>query len=292
MPSLPERRRLARRGTAFLNVAIAAAFFFGVPSPAAAPGAEGIDARIGAAADGPAKERLGWDISWPQCGKPFPDTASFRIVGVNGGRPFRPNPCLGAGGRGPSQLEWAGRWAQLYVNTGNPGPELARNWPRGQVEPRECDTEDAPGVDTVGCSYDYGWNAAADAWRTVVDAFVSLGWSARDAARAPASNHWWLDVETGNTWRSTPALNVAMLQGAVDYLESKGVQRIGFYSTPYQWHRITRSSQAFADYPAWHAGGVTLAGAKAKCSERAFTGGTVVMTQFFDGGFDANYRCP
>src|SRR5918996_761646 len=53
----------------------------------------------------------GYDISYPQCGGPFPETYGFAIVGVNGGRVFSPNPCLG-GGSGPSQLPGAGREAQ------------------------------------------------------------------------------------------------------------------------------------------------------------------------------------
>ncbi len=68
----------------------------------------------------PTPEPPGYDISYPQCGKEYPDAFSFAIVGVNGGRVHSPNPCLG-GGDVPSQLEWGGRDAQLYANTGNQG---------------------------------------------------------------------------------------------------------------------------------------------------------------------------
>ena len=43
--------------------------------------------------------------------------------------------------------------------------------------------------------------------------------------------------------------NVAVLQGAVAYLESVDVAGVGFYSTGYQWGQITGGSQAFARYP-------------------------------------------
>ena len=41
-----------------------------------------------------------------------------------------------------------------------------------------------------------------------------------------------------------------------------------------------------------HAGARTLRGAKANCGDPSLTGGDLVMTQYFDKGFDANYLCP
>ena len=96
----------------------------------------------------------GYDISWPQCGGPFPVNPAFAIVGVNRGIVFSPNPCLGVG-NGPSELAWAGgAAAQLYANTGNPGPEVSTHWPNGQTSPRECNTTASPGSDTANCAYD------------------------------------------------------------------------------------------------------------------------------------------
>src|SRR4051812_48103872 len=69
-------------------------------------------------------QAIGYDISYPQCGKPFPANPAFGIVGVNRGIVFSPNPCLGTGA-GASQLAWAGKRAELYANTGNPGPHLS-----------------------------------------------------------------------------------------------------------------------------------------------------------------------
>jgi hypothetical protein len=235
----------------------------------------------------PKATEVGYDISYPQCGGPFPRDAAFGIVGVNRGIVFDANPCLGAG-NGPSQLAWAGRDAQLYANTGNPGPELSTRWPVGQTSPRTCSADDP---DTADCAYDYGWNAAADSYASAVRAYISLGWAAAGADRTPVANHWWLDVETANSWRGDDGLNVAALQGAVAYLESVGAASVGFYSAPFMWADITGGTTAFADHASWVAGASTLQGARSRCGGGGFTGGGVEMTQYFAKGFDANYRC-
>ncbi|MDQ2940565.1 MAG: hypothetical protein M3R05_00085 [Chloroflexota bacterium] len=226
--------------------------------------------------------RIGYDISYPQCGSAYPRNPAFGIVGVNGGIVFSGNRCLA------SQLVWAGTNAQLYANTGNPGPQLSTHWPTGQSTPRACSSSNP---DSLDCAYDYGWNAAADSYRKAVDAYVSLGQAPQGAIRTPTANTWWLDVETGNSWRTDGARNVAVLQGAVAYLESVEVGGVGFYSTSYQWGQITGGSRAFATYPSWHAGAQTLRTAKRYCSGSGFTGGRIVLTQYIASGFDADYRC-
>jgi hypothetical protein len=230
---------------------------------------------------------IGYDISYPQCGKPFPTNVAFGIVGVNGGIVFRANPCLGRG-NGPSQLRWAGRRAELYANTGNPGPELSTRWPVGQASPRRCR---AANPDSANCAYDYGWNAAADSYATAVRAYVSLGWAQAGATRTPVANHWWLDVETANSWRFNTALNIAALQGAVAYLESVGAASVGFYSAPAMWQQITGGTSVFDGHPTWVAGASTLSGARARCTGSGFTGGGVALAQYLYNGFDADYRC-
>ena len=52
----------------------------------------------------PETDVLGLDVSWPQCDTALPELTGFAVVGVNGGRVYTPNPCLGAGDR-LSQLE-------------------------------------------------------------------------------------------------------------------------------------------------------------------------------------------
>jgi GH25 family lysozyme M1 (1,4-beta-N-acetylmuramidase) len=178
--------------------------------------------------------------------------------------------------------------AQLYANTGNPGPQLSRFWPTGQLSPRVCYDGDP---NSASCAYNYGWNAAADSYARAVAAYVELGWAEPNATRTPVANAWWLDVEMANSWRSDPTLNVAALNGAVDFLESMEVASVGFYSAPRMWQAITGGTDAFADHPSWVAGASTLRGALAVCRGDGFTGGPAAMAQFFQDGFDANVTC-
>jgi hypothetical protein len=221
----------------------------------------------------------GYDISWPQCGSAYPAKAGFGIVGVNKGIVFSANPCLA------SEITWAGgAAAQLYANTGNPGPGLSSHWPTGQMTPRVCDVA-AP--DSADCAFDYGYNAAADSYSIAARTFTQLG-----LATTPASSPWWLDVETSNSWRTTTSLNVSALQGAVYYLTSVAhVASLGIYSTSYQWNQITGGSAAFGAYKSWVAGASNAKTATAKCTGAGFTGGGVALSQYISGGFDVDVRC-
>jgi hypothetical protein len=234
---------------------------------------------------------VGYDISYPQCGKPFPVAPAFTIVGVNGGKPFTANPCLGAGTQ-PSELAWAGPGTAFYVNTSNPGPALSARWPIGQTAPLPCATASSPGTDTASCAYDYGWNSGIDAYATAVAAYRSLGWAPADATATPTPNAWWLDVEEANSWRSDAALNVAALQGQVAALSASGAAGVGLYSVASHWKEITGNTTAFAALPSWVAGPRTQAEALAFCAGPGFTGGGVAMAQFPSAGFDGNVRCP
>src|ERR1700690_302947 len=157
-----------------------------------------------------------YDISYPQCGRPFPNDAEFGIVGVNKGIVFKANPCLGE-----------------------------RD---GQASPRPCNTSAVPGTDTANCAYDYGWNAAADSYQTAAGAYVSLGLAPPGPTRTPSGNLWWLDVEINNSWQSDVTLNVAALEGAVAYLESTNPAGLGFYSNQYQWDQITGGTSVFSSF--------------------------------------------
>jgi len=247
----------------------------------------GVDVRAngkpgGGGGGGGPKVSRGYDVSYPQCGGALPANPAFAIVGVNGGKVFSANSCLA------TEVAWGGGAnAELYANTGNPGPALSSFWPNGQTTPRVCD---AANPDTADCAYDYGWNAAQHSFHTAQAAYSSLGITA-----SPAATRWWLDVETSNSWRSGSApnlaLNVAALQGEVDSLRAAGVTRLGVYSTQLQWNQITGGSGAFSAYPSWLAGGGTLKGAQQLCTRAAFTGGATVLAQFFASGFDADLPC-
>jgi hypothetical protein len=233
---------------------------------------------------------VGYDISYPQCNGSFPSGGAFGVVGVNGGKPYSANPCLGTGD-GPSELSWAGMNAQLYANTADPGPALSSHWPNGQTSPKPCNTATNPGSDTPECHYDYGWNAAADSYQDAVSAYVSLGWAASGATRTPVANQWWLDVETANSWTATPSLNVQALQGGVDYLQSVAAAGVGFYSSASDWQTITADTTSFASLPSWVAGATSLSDAQSRCGGGGFTGGGVALAQYPSAGFDADYRC-
>ena len=229
---------------------------------------------------GPSKATRGYDISYPQCGGAYPANPLFAIVGINGGKVFSGNPCL------VSQLAWGGdAAAELYVNTGNPGPALSSYWPSGQTTPRFCDPNNP---DTADCAYDYGWNAAADSYSRGEEAYAARGITAN-----PNATTWWFDVETANSWRSDTSLNVAALQGGYDYLRSRGVTKLGFYSTTYQWGVITGGTKVFAAHPSWGAGAPSERVATNHCSSTttSFTGGRLAMVQYIYNGFDANVRC-
>lgn len=219
----------------------------------------------------------GYDISFPQCASGvFPSAPAFGVVGVNGGKPLTPNPCLA------DEYKWAtatSRAPQFYVNTADPGPD-APEW--NTTTPKAgCDGT----VDNVDCAYNYGYNAAADAFS-----------AAQQQTGAAAGHMWWLDVETANTWSygsaTSQAANVADIQGAIDELTSQAGVTVGIYSTSYQWGRITGSPSDFASYPNWVPGAGDEAGAASYCSAaHSATGGAVVMTQYPLDGFDGDYLC-
>jgi hypothetical protein len=264
-----KRRLLSRFGLALIGLLV---FAIVVAAPAAT------------------EPNVGYDISYPQCNGTLPSGGAFGIVGVNGGKPYGANPCLGTGD-GPSELSWAGMNAQLYANTADPGPALSAHWPNGQTSPKQCNTTTNPGSDTPECHYDYGWNAAADTYQDAVNAYVSLGWAASGATRTPVANQWWLDVETANSWTSTASLNVRALQGELDYLNSVGAVAVGFYSSASDWQTITAGTTGFVFSPSWLAGASSLSDAQSRCGGSGFTGGGVALVQYPSGGFDADYRC-
>jgi hypothetical protein len=221
----------------------------------------------------------GYDISWPQCGSAYPTNPAFGIVGVNKGLVFSANPCLA------SEITWAGGTkAQLYANTGNPGPALSSHWPSGQTSPRLCDPAN---TDTADCAFDYGYNAAKDSFADAVAAFGAL-----HLAGSPAASAWWLDVETSNSWRSMVSLNVAALQGEAYYFTSvAGVAKLGIYSTGYQWGQIAGGSKAFSANHGWVAGVGSQKNARSHCDGAGFTGGGVELAQYAFSGFDADLIC-
>ena len=209
----------------------------------------------------------GWDVSWPQCTGPssssvvaLPGSPQIGIVGVNDGRPFSTNPCLKA------ELGWAGAAVQLYVNTNNPGPGTKASpnthWPKTtQTSPKPCIVV-AGTTATTACAYDYGWNAAVNAYGTVNTALGSTN---------PAGLRWWLDVErvsgAPGLWQSSAATNTQAINGWIGYLVQQHVASIGIYANRNDLHTLFTPAQVPAGTLGWLAtGAAALAGGLSYCN--------------------------
>lgn len=209
----------------------------------------------------------GWDISWPQCGGPYPGIGAgmFGIVGINDGRPLTENPCFA------SELSWA------LADPGFSGIYLNVAYGTSYAGPYTCDPADHSCM-----AYNYGWLSAQYAY---VTALVDSGGASELAP------NWWLDVETGNNWSDDTAENAQVIQGALDYLQqAEGVQA-GVYSVNFMWQQIA-GSYAPAGVPNWVAGG-NDAGDFATCGRPIWPGGQVVMFQSVtaDGLYDVDRGC-
>lgn len=248
-------------------------------------------------------ELVGYDISYPQCGKRLPTDQYFGIVGVNGGTAASTNPCLA------EQLVWANRSKtgsnqpkiQLYVNTANPGEVISQitTWPTNNTDKTgfiptnpygEC-----TGVNDRACSWQYGWNRAVEA---NVDRFAPAA-KVAGVSQSASAYTWWLDVETMNTWQTgsveARARNTATLEGMVSYLTAQGAT-LGLYSTAVQWKEIVGNTVGATSnlngLGNWRPSGASLANAKANCNVVPLTpGGRIVLTQYVVKNLDYNHSC-
>jgi len=244
-------------------------------------------------------ENVGYDISYPQCGKKLPSGQAFGIVGVNGGNAATSNPCLAA------QLSWAknsvGGTAQpkvqLYVNTANPGEVISQitTWPTSNTDKSGFTTTNpygnCAGANDQACSWQYGWNRSVEDY---VDRLLPVAKTAK-----VADYTWWLDVEMMNTWQSGSsgalARNTAALEGMTSYFKSKGAT-VGLYSTAVQWNTITGqtvgSGSNLNGLANWRPSGASLDNAKANCSVAPLTtGGFISLTQYVQQNLDKNHSC-
>lgn len=250
----------------------------------------------------PTSELVGYDVSYPQCGKNLPTGQYFGIVGVNGGTASVPNKCLA------DQLLWASKARagsnqskyQLYVNTANPGEVMSQitTWPTSSTDNNgyvpvnpygACD-----GANDLACSWLYGWNRSIYSEGLFKSAANSKGLNSNSGDYV-----WWLDVETMNTWQSgsTDALkrNTASIEGFGAYYRSLGA-KIGLYSTGVQWSAITgnniSTSSNLNALPNWRPSGSSLTNAKANCNVVPLTpGGFISLTQYIVKNLDNNHSC-
>lgn len=246
---------------------------------------------------GTTAELVGYDISYPQCGRRLPTDHYFGIVGVNGGNAATYNPCL------TSQLAWANTAKdsskqdkiQLYVNTGNPAQEGSYNWASwpttGTTPYGNCSGER---TNDLACSWQYGWNRSVD-----TEAYFITKAKEAGIVFNTSTYTWWLDVETMNSWQigSQPALerNVAALEGFAAYYKSKGA-KVGLYSTETQWREITGNHIAddsnLIGLDNWRPSGASLSNAINNCNvDPLTTGGQIVLTQYVKKNLDHNHSC-
>ena len=247
-----------------------AGFFGSAADGQVAGSVVGIASGVGSAIPAPGGHLMttfGWDVSWPQCGKPLPGgLRGWAVIGVTDGHLFDMNPCLA------EQHRWSTRGASLgglYVNV---------NWPSKAAEPelasRMADVCDPTDLD---CQlYQWGFKGVSEAVKGA-------------DARHVSSPMWWLDVETANRWSDDTRRNTLIVQGAIDALTKRGLA-VGIYSTSYQWGVIVGGFSP--GLPIWVAGPNNAAEAAEACRVGpSFGGGVPWMVQYPYQGFDGNLMC-
>ncbi len=305
-------RRRAVRGAA--HGVIVVALIVAGAAPAAAAKSTG---------HGGTSTPTGNDVSYPQCGSSLPQAPAFGIVGLNGGLANDLNACFGPSSAYPSYSESELYWAvasslggtsqpkaSLYVNTADPGNvyngTVITDWPTAGSTPYgSCTTTTVTlssgtfsvGSDSNACAWQYGYNKASQdaSWLEAAAAAINSQSPPVAVSGLAASYPWWLDVETGNTWQPNTTMNVADLQGMIAGLAAAGATTVGAYSTSSQWDTITggtsSASGSLYRIPDWIAGARTLSGAQANCTQPSFTGGPVLVTQWFSRPDDGDVAC-
>jgi hypothetical protein len=242
-------------------------------------------------------ELVGYDISYPQCGRRLPSDHYFGVVGVNGGTAANGNPCLA------EQLTWAKNAkdgskqdkVQLYVNTANPGEYIDQvsTWPTSSTAENPfgpCDW-----TNTTACSWQYGWNRSVAAHNE----YFTPAAQAAGISSSATPYVWWLDIEMANTWQSGSGealkRNVATLEGMAAYYQAKGA-RVGLYTTATQWNDITgnfvSSGSNLNGLANWRPSGASLSNAISNCNVEPLTaGGYISMTQYVQKNIDHNHSC-
>lgn len=222
----------------------------------------------------------GNDISWPQCPRndggyalpPPPDSAQYVIIGLTAGRPFTTNPCL------DDQARWArtrGIPTQVYTIPAWPTATQLRD--HGSQGPW-------PPTSRVDRLRNVGYAQGEYALRTLTEHRLRPGIV-------------WLDVEhlRRQPWRTRTAThraeNRTVLRGVMRRLADAGVP-YGFYSYAMGWQEIT-GGWRLPHVPVWAtAGRTTRARALALCRRDSFSGGPVLLSQWYSDVRDSNVTCP
>ena len=158
--------------------------------------------------------------------RPHPPARSGRSASwaSTAGGPFTVNPCFaaeyavgeaapGGGGRVHQHRQPGAAQRLLLARSGSRDPALCR---------------DSTSTRDPGCAYNYGWHAAAEA--------AGRGRPRRPGAAQP---HLVARRRDGQQLERRRDRQHRRSPGRVDLLRSKGVARVGLYSTAYQWRTIT-----------------------------------------------------
>lgn len=240
---------------------------------------------------------VGYDISFNT--HYYPATAfSFAVIGVTAGKAFTHNARLA------TEFSWArlssANAPTIYLNLNAPYGSTAN--PATMSMPRACaalfngttTSTSAGGTfpePTLCAAYNYGYHAAQDAYTYAASQpFVS-------------AKLWWLDIEEANSWSPDAAVNDQVIQGTIDYLNSKGIQT-GLYSVPYMWHNIAGTgftptesvNGSTTAVPTWFPIGIdTQVGAINACRTKAsFIPGSpvwVIQYELSSTAVDQNIAC-
>ncbi|HWA64892.1 MAG TPA: hypothetical protein VG899_00805 [Mycobacteriales bacterium] len=222
---------------------------------------------------GPVSGAVGRDVGDASCASTLGTNAAFGVIATTAGRPYYASPCLAA------EYAWASSLAyrpEYYMNLADPG-HRSSHWNLGG--PKTC----LPHAKyNVGCAYDYGFEAAANAW----DYVRSIG--------ASGAGRWWLDVEVDNTWgygAKGVAANIAVIRGALRALRSKPHVAVGIYTETVWWWEITGDTRSFSTIPVWGGGAGSRAHASENCLAHSITGGRALLAQWISRGVDHDLVC-
>jgi hypothetical protein len=215
----------------------------------------------------------GNDISWPQCsangakGLPLPTkSAKFVVVGLTKGLPYTPNPCLASHVKHTRAIG-----AKLGVYTFAAYPSSSELAQKGGSGPYSKSSR-------LGRLSNVGY--AQGKWS--VDTMKKYG------VKVPLV---WLDVEhrTRSPWSKDKAANRAVVAGAVKAITDAGY-KYGYYSYTSAWNDIMGGIASSA--PVWATvGNVSRSKAVTMCDRKSFSGGPILISQWYDNTRDHNILC-
>ena len=192
------------------------------------------------------------------------------MVGVNGGKAFTRNSCLGDQWRGARPLDHRG----VYLNSGYNTANLAFV---------------GDGCKKLSLAV-MGPPAARDAYAIGCGEGVH-SWTVMGQEGVARPSICWVDVERVNSWDETDLnLNRYALQGLFDQLRRDGC-RVGVYSTYAEWAEITGNWRTPSVAGNW----VALARPDEACGQPGFSGAPVWLVQelatWEQADYDSDWAC-